>query len=86
MKIILTGGGTGGHLYPLVAVAQKLSGHQLRYLGPFSPHNVLLINEGVEIKIILGAKLRRYWSWQNLIDIPKFFISIIQALGGVFFF
>ena len=25
MKIVLTGGGTGGHFYPLVAVAEELN-------------------------------------------------------------
>ena len=24
MKILLTGGGTGGHFYPLIAIAEKL--------------------------------------------------------------
>jgi len=25
MKIVLTGGGTGGHFYPLIAVAEKIN-------------------------------------------------------------
>jgi UDP-N-acetylglucosamine:LPS N-acetylglucosamine transferase len=25
MKIVLTGGGTGGHFYPLIAVAQEIN-------------------------------------------------------------
>ena len=47
MKILLTGGGTGGHFYPIVAVAQslkkiiknqKLIDAKLFYMAP-SPYN-----------------------------------------------
>jgi len=31
MKIILTGGGTGGHFYPIIAIAEKLN-HYVKIL------------------------------------------------------
>jgi UDP-N-acetylglucosamine:LPS N-acetylglucosamine transferase len=43
MRIVLTGGGTGGHLTPLVAVADKLKAK----LG--SEANILYIGSGAEM-------------------------------------
>ncbi len=90
--ILLTGGGTGGHIYPLVAVAQKLikvgfgSGElQIKYLGPMNQFNaVLSVNYGVRMHNLLSVKFRRYFSLLNLIDIPKFFLALAQALWKVF--
>ncbi len=80
-KILLTGGGTGGHIYPLASVAKKLRQlAEIRYYGPNSSYNNYLKSENIAIEKILGAKFRRYWSWLNFIDFIKIPISIIQSL------
>lgn len=92
-RILLTGGGSGGHVYPLIAVAEHLKiltakrgvFLEIHYLGPFSKANSFFFTDP-EIKIhhLTAAKIRRYFSLANLLDIPKFFWSVIEAWFKVF--
>jgi UDP-N-acetylglucosamine--N-acetylmuramyl-(pentapeptide) pyrophosphoryl-undecaprenol N-acetylglucosamine transferase len=80
MKILFTGGGTAGHIFPIIAVAREIKkihpedDLQLFYVGPkdqFSEN--LLLNEGFVVKRILAGKIRRYLGvkpfFQNILDI-----------------
>lgn len=84
--IVLTGGGTGGHFFPLVAVADALReltkgmNVEIVYVGPPSPLNVEFIKREIKVYRIAGSKWRRYFDWRNFLDIPKFLFSIFQAL------
>jgi UDP-N-acetylglucosamine--N-acetylmuramyl-(pentapeptide) pyrophosphoryl-undecaprenol N-acetylglucosamine transferase len=85
MRIVLTGGGTGGHLIPLVSVAKKLqekvSGLELLFIGPDGKlEKDLMGKAGIKTKKVMVGKLRRYFSFQNFIDIFKIPIGLIQAL------
>lgn len=90
----MTGGGTGGHIYPLIAVAaelQVLSGEagidlELRYLGSYGPYKELLEMNNIRVGRIVESKLRRYFSVSNFIDAPRFVFSILQALFKIFWF
>jgi UDP-N-acetylglucosamine--N-acetylmuramyl-(pentapeptide) pyrophosphoryl-undecaprenol N-acetylglucosamine transferase len=77
MKIVFTGGGTGGHFYPIIAVAeairdltreQRLIAPQLFYIAPtpFDPQ-ALLENE-IQYVSCSAGKMRRYASLQNIFD------------------
>ena len=58
MKIVLVRGGTGGHFYPLIAVAEAVRGRdrennqnsELFYLGP-DPYNKVSLDE-LNIKFV----------------------------------
>ncbi|EKD24035.1 MAG: hypothetical protein ACD_81C00126G0018 [uncultured bacterium] len=92
MRILFTGGVTGGHIYPLVSVAEKIlkAGNadagfaDLYYVGVPGVYQQLLESKGIIVSRIASAKLRRGDVLRNLIDLPVFFISVLQALWQVF--
>ncbi len=94
IRIVLTGGGTGGHLFPLVAVSRKineicgienLGEPEIYYLGPGLFLESSLEREAMNFHytILITGKWRRYFSFKNFIDLFKILIGIIQALWKV---
>ncbi|KKQ16766.1 MAG: hypothetical protein US31_C0027G0002 [Berkelbacteria bacterium GW2011_GWA1_36_9] len=90
MKILFTGGGTGGHVFPLVAIVREIrriypkKNLEFYYLGPKDEFGlILLAQEGLIIKTIISGKVRRYFSWQNFLDI---FIKIPLGVLQSFFY
>lgn len=85
MRIVLTGGGTGGHLIPLVAVARKIREKapdtEFIFIGPNGKMEMAVMDqEGIKVKKILAGKMRRYFSFKNVIDLVKIPIGVIQSL------
>lgn len=93
MKILLTGGGTGGHFYPLMAIAEELNRiadeerllHMKLYYMADSPYDKTLLDEQFITFIpITAGKLRIYFSYKNIIDIFKTGFGIVTSLYKVF--
>lgn len=91
VKILFTGGGSGGHIYPIVAILRelkKMAPERFRFyfVGPRSQTAKLIFaKEGVKVYSTAGGKIRRYFSLKNFIDIfIKFPISFIQSFLYVF--
>lgn len=80
--IILTGGGTAGHVTPNLALIDKFrqEGWHVIYLGSNEGiEKELIAKKQVEYFAISSGKLRRYFSWRNFTDPFKIFVGIAQA-------
>ena len=93
MKIAFTGGGTGGHFYPIVAVAESVReladneniiGLKLYYLSDDPYDKEALFANGVEFLHISAGKRRLYSSIQNFFDIFKTAYGCVGALFSLF--
>lgn len=86
MRIVLTAGGTGGHLFPLVAVARKLkeklgSQGEFLYVGSgLEMERRAMEAENIPVKKVLSGKMRRYFSFLNFLDVFKIPIGFFQAI------
>ena len=70
-KIVLTGGGTAGHVTPNIALlpALKEAGFDAEYIGSYTGiEKDLITKEGIPYHGISSGKLRRYFDWKNFSD------------------
>ena len=70
-KIVLTGGGTAGHVTPNLALLPSLKerGYEILYIGSYNGiERKLIENAGIEYSGISSGKLRRYFDLKNFSD------------------
>ncbi|MBR4333674.1 MAG: undecaprenyldiphospho-muramoylpentapeptide beta-N-acetylglucosaminyltransferase [Clostridia bacterium] len=70
-RIVLTGGGTAGHVTPHMAILPHLlkEGYDVHYIGTENGIEHQMMNlPGVTYHAVKSGKLRRYFDWQNFID------------------
>ena len=93
MKIVFTGGGTGGHFYPIIAVAERVNqiiddesiiGAKLYYLSDNPYDKEALFENSLTYQEINAGKMRTYFSLRNFFDLFKTFFGMISALFKVF--
>lgn len=70
-RIVLTGGGTAGHVTPNIALLPSLreEGYEVFYIGSYAGiEKDLVSRQDVPYYGISSGKLRRYFDWQNFTD------------------
>ncbi|HVU79822.1 MAG TPA: UDP-N-acetylglucosamine--N-acetylmuramyl-(pentapeptide) pyrophosphoryl-undecaprenol N-acetylglucosamine transferase [Candidatus Paceibacterota bacterium] len=94
MKILFTGGGSGGHFYPIIAVAEaindaarerKLLEPQLYYAAPEPYDREMLIANNIQFVPTSAGKMRRYFSLLNIVDFFKTAWGIVKSVFRIFF-
>lgn len=80
-KILLVGGGTLGSVSPLLAIASKYEAEYLFVGSEHGPERDFVISQGISnFKSIKSGKLRRYFDWQNFVDIFRIKLAFWQSL------
>lgn len=83
-RIVLTGGGTAGHVTPNMALIPVLKdkGYDIHYIGSYDGIEKKLIEEmGIPYHPISTGKLRRYFSLKNFTDPINVVKGLSQAKG-----
>ena len=82
--IVLTGGGTAGHVSPHLALLPRLAekGYAVHYIGSQDGiERTLMAPESVTYHAIKTGKLRRYFSWRNFTDPFRVIAGFFQSLS-----
>jgi UDP-N-acetylglucosamine--N-acetylmuramyl-(pentapeptide) pyrophosphoryl-undecaprenol N-acetylglucosamine transferase len=83
--IILSGGGTGGSVAPLLAIAEEIKrkDSQVNFLfvgtRKGKPEKKMVQESHLPFCAIFSGKLRRYFSWQNFIDPFYIILGFVQS-------
>jgi UDP-N-acetylglucosamine--N-acetylmuramyl-(pentapeptide) pyrophosphoryl-undecaprenol N-acetylglucosamine transferase len=94
MKILFTGSGSGGHFYPIIAVAEaindevrerKLLEPQLYYSAPEPYDRELLVANNLTFVPISAGKIRNYFSVLNFFDYFKTAWGVFRSVLKIFF-
>jgi UDP-N-acetylglucosamine--N-acetylmuramyl-(pentapeptide) pyrophosphoryl-undecaprenol N-acetylglucosamine transferase len=94
MKILFTGGGSGGHFYPIIAVAEavneevrvrRLLEPQMYYAAPDPYDREMLVGQNITFMPTSAGKMRRYFSVLNVVDYIKTGWGVLRSVIRVFF-
>lgn len=93
-RVLLLGGGSGGHVFPLIAVADALKERavqsgidlELMVMGEGDFLRNACAERDLPFKPVMAAKVRRYFSLLNFLDILKIPIGLLQSLWQIFLF
>jgi len=86
-RIVITGGGSGGHTSAAIGIVQALveagaDKRQILWIGSSKGvESKVAERESITFRAISVGKLRRYWSAENFIDIPRIIKGTFQSWG-----
>lgn len=87
-RIVLTGGGTTGHVSVNLALIPKLHdlGYEIYYIGSKDKIERELVEplENVTYIPISTGKLRRFLSWENFVDVFRVIAGSLQSIWNIF--
>lgn len=82
-RVIISGGGTGGHIYPAITIARAIADiepTEFLYVGSkIGLENTLIPNEGIPFVTIDVRGLERKISFRNLVTLGKTAGSLLRA-------
>lgn len=93
MKILFTGGATGGHFYPIIAITEaiyertkekKILAPKLYFMSPTKYNPRVLFDNDIEYVYVPAGKVRRYFSILNFVDFFKTGFGVIAAIFKLF--
>ncbi len=87
MRVLVSGGGTGGHVYPALAIATQLREKyqaEIVFLGSDDGLETEIVPAaGFRLATVKAGKLRRYVSWQTITGVMRIPMGMIQAIDIV---
>lgn len=93
MRIVFTGGGTGGHFYPHIAVAEAIEDlckertliePELYYVGPKPFDEQALLEHDIDYRPSPAGKLRHYPSLLNIFSFFSTLVGILRSTSQLF--
>lgn len=93
MRIVLTGGGSGGHFYPLIAIAEEINAItakekildiKMYYVSDAEFDKQALFNTGITFIKVPAGKIRTYSSIRNFFDMFAAGVGAIIGLLRIF--
>lgn len=93
MTIAFTGGGTGGHFYPIIAISEaindfarerRLVAPKLYFLAPAPFDQKALFENSIVFVRVPAGKVRRYRSFLNFTDMFVTLLGTLSALATLF--
>ncbi len=94
LRVVLTGGGTGGHTFPLIATSRALKSLalkknfflELRYFGGDDFSLKEFEKENIPLTKIHSGKFHRFFDLKNFLSPFKIILGILEALWHLFWF
>ncbi len=87
MRVLISGGGTGGHIYPALSVATLLRDSyqaDILYLGSDDGMETKLVPEaGFRLLTVKAGKLQRFIAWKTVVGVARVPVGMAQAVSIV---